>query len=235
MFCKDCGSGNIKEDFSDGSSVCTNCGLVVERFLLDTRPIQRDIHSEIMYSDTDILTNKTIKPFLERFEIPKHIGMDAESTYNKFCNSISNRKKHLLCGACIHTSLNKFKFTRVSKTDICSFFNVKWCELIKINHMIEGTSNCSRIGCDYQKLCNLISNVYERNKVVQKYIAIKDKIVKHRNFINMRHDKVLLSYLTYILIQTDSTIKESDCFPIIGIVPSTYHKYVKLFRHSQII
>lgn len=53
LHCTDCGSNNLVEDYTDGSTVCKMCGLVVNDFLLDERPVfdhNRNVHST--YCDT---------------------------------------------------------------------------------------------------------------------------------------------------------------------------------------
>lgn len=114
--CKECGSDRLVEDYSDGSLVCSNCGLVAEPFLLDDRPlISKNVNFEREVDNKAIDT--LIAETCFKLTLPDAFAHQSSQHYKDILSSF--KKTH----SKVH-QVHKSAMRVISITEICKQNNV---------------------------------------------------------------------------------------------------------------
>lgn len=185
--CVECKSKNIVEDYTDGSLVCTACGLVASHFLLDDRPIMDECR--LVHYDSQILLSDAILAMYED-HIPKPTLVLAEDA----CIKLASHKYDPMClrAACIYHAWKTTKAGGIicNVDDICNLFHACKSKVIDIygKHFVQ--DHIPNVRSKYNGLASLVIDSRVRCKILTACCQLETTLSVHPETANKKPSKM---------------------------------------------
>jgi len=221
-FCKDCGSNSFVDDYSDGSVVCTQCGLVAVPFLLDHRPLFdacRNVNSTLYVArDSYDSTHQAIEQALCRLNIDSDsLVSQAHDFAMEFKESQQYKGSvNALLAYATYEICKRNRFI-ISKNDICASFLVdtKTFDTFLSKKAVESDVVNVTINERIARLaCACIDDRLQRMNAIQLASEIDAKLKKNKDYLSKKPSKM------------DSAILYHVCTSVFGmkLIKSTFAK-----------
>lgn len=229
--CKECNSVNLREDYNDGSLVCTNCGLIASHFLFDDRPFM-DENRHIHYEERTTLTDEILKALEDR--IPINTLQIAEESYMEL--SSHKYDKMVLRCACVYHAWKKTKAGGeiCHLDDICRMFLVSKSKVIDVysRHFTEDEMPDSR--SKYHGFSFLIAYDRVRSKVLSTCVELERILSIHPHTANKKPTKMCAA-IFYHCCKSNGIVDVSinDICKYAEVSMTTFKKHFKMIECVQ--
>lgn len=199
MYCKDCNSQNIIEHRRGGCTVCADCGLVAEPFLIDHSPIFDS--NRAIYQDSISYANISLKNALFRLNI------DSSHLENQIALHLANQPNQtpLTQAQATYTIIRQHKLTRITLSNIASAFDVPFDKLFKTIKDLQPaavTQNPSSIRERIHPLLNFfrpLLNPSSKSALLKELENIETNLKRHKEFKGLKPSKLDATILYYVL------------------------------------
>lgn len=208
MSCKDCGSANIIESYGEGCMVCTDCGLVAEPLLIDTRPYvdtRRFSHSNIQFS-SPYGTDKQIGHALDKLCIEyTNLAYDITNIVKQYIedNAFTGHQTPLKAFLTYDT-LKKRNILTISLDMVCEAYDIDIEKVVKFQSksstVLQPKSNIKQrlmsfamIHCVDLKL---------RMKVLEHVEEIENIVMRTSHFKTKKPSRIDISIFYYVMTNT---------------------------------
>lgn len=241
--CKYCGVvGRQREDYSDGSLVCTACGVVADTLLLDDRPMicaSRDVHycfEEPGPKDAE-MANLEYVCF-----VPRHILVAGEQR----CAAIQDQavtkgiNRRALLAACIFACIKESGKGGLLHT-MEDMARVTGLPLTKLHEMwkthLEPTQQPPPAFVSvrtpksiYNKLTVLLVNSRQACAVVRECEALEKQLGQHRAFLNKKPSKMFAAIFWHVCLARGESVCEADVLELACVSSATFKRHLKLIK-----
>lgn len=239
--CKYCGvEGRMREDYSDGSVVCTACGVVAEAFLLDDRPMvcpSRDVHyhfEEPGPKDAE-MANLEYACF-----VPRHILVAGEQRCAAIQEDIGIKgiNRQALLAACTYACIKESGKGGLLHT-MEDMARVTGLPLAKLHEMwkthLEPTlqpppASVRTPKSIYNKLTVLLANSRQACAVVRECEALEKHLGQNRAFLNKKPSKMFAAIFWHVCLARGESISEADVLELAGVSSATFKRHLKLIK-----
>jgi transcription initiation factor TFIIIB Brf1 subunit/transcription initiation factor TFIIB len=230
LSCDNCKSGQnaFKEDYNDGSIVCTHCGLVVSNILLDDRPMFRD--SLESFATNMPLLDSFFFNICDKYHIPEYIAMRSIDIYNTKYKS----QKNMMAARAVafYLACQEHQLCHTVDT-ICNYFLVPYHQFSTILKK-QDTFVVKKIGSRrFHSIVEYIVTSKEvRKPVLAKIFEFEKILVKNPVFMNKKPSKIdpiIVYFVAQEFFNLDKKSLVQDLCKIHQISIPTFKKNLAFF------
>lgn len=241
MACKGCQKATLREDYQDGSVVCTSCGLVNENILLDDRPLidtRRNLAYDSGYEEMDACKDPLLMYLHHSFSVPASVLMSAFQTYQNMVRHqiIKGERRKALMAACVYWwMLREQKGGRLyTLEDVAHVLDVSLSKVHEMWKMLEPVDHDRMIRASrYHRLTPLLPSHVPIYKVVQACETLEVRVSRHKAFVDKKPGKMLAAiFHTVCCPRFVPTLDTKALLEYAGISLTTFKRHVRLLRQE---
>lgn len=229
--CTDCKSTHLREDYSDGSLVCTNCGLIASHFLIDDRPVMDECRL-VHYETQNSLSDKILCMYQDY--IPITTLQAAETA----CMELTSHKYDVMVvrAACVYHAWKKTKAGGqiCHLDDLCRLFHVSKSKVIDVyrRHFVQ--DEMPNATCKYNGFAFLVSNDRIRCKVMLACSKLESFLATHPNTANKKPTKMCAAIFFWCCVQNAiHDVPVSKLCEYAQVSTTTFKKHLKIIECVQ--
>jgi transcription initiation factor TFIIIB Brf1 subunit/transcription initiation factor TFIIB len=237
--CNDCGSFSFVEDYSDGSVVCTGCGLIACPFLLDDRPLfdaTRNVNSTAYVPMESDPIHLQVQDAFYRLNIESEVLVYQTVEFAKDFKEANEYRGHLdtLLAYATYDTCKKNKFI-VSRKDICSSFGIDSTSFDNfLSNYIKTTSDVVNVQINERIACiasTLILDRHKRMQVIKTASKIEARLKSNKDYLTKKPSKMDSVILFYVCTKEfGMKLKKKDYIKDAGVSGVTFSKHLKFIE-----
>ena len=235
--CHDCKSFSIKEDFNDGSYVCTTCGLVADTLLLDERPIMHNDHLEDFREESEHMFISICQSIF----LPEYI---AELSIEIFLKNKGSIRGSTMClkAVSLYLACEQYGIQDFTYVFITRLFNVTTTSFLSLLKFIK--PNIKKIQTPminkYKNIINIMFKDCSREQkvtIAKKSDALYMQLKNHPKFVNKKPSKldVIIVYFIGTQIEQVRVFNPSIISLKFDVSTTTLKKTCQLIKTAKVL
>lgn len=237
--CKECFQASLVEDYTDGSIVCTKCGLVNEPFLFDERPIidtSRCINYDDGYDELSHCKDEDMMYLEHSFSVPSSVLLSSLQKWRSM-NQIHGLKgvnRKAMKAACVYWTIlhQKISGQLYSLDDVGNALCLPLGKVHEMWKLLDPISHGSLPrGSKYLPLCCVLPNNVHSRTVIRECEMLEEWLLKHRSFVDKKPSKMIAAIFHVVCCpKYVPALPVKDILEVTGVSVTTFKRHFQSLK-----